>query len=158
MQKFFAPHHYHLFASKIRATDSLLAHRAFRQRQNSRLFSAIFEEVKPPNFVEKTNGVESVEITSVVCRELARLKVTTTKICVAKCLRRLPREKMKTQPAAVGRRDALRFSEKCDEQQKNQISVHLRLKLEVARKIFRRDRAHSAFELERGGQRMMHSL
>src|ERR1043166_8980762 len=59
------------------------------------------------------------------------------------------------QPAAVGCRNALRFSEKGDEQEKNQVSVHLRLKLKVARKIFRRDLTHSAFELERGVQRMI---
>jgi len=47
------------------------------------------------------------------------------------------------------------FSGKGDKQQENQISVHLCLKLKVARKIFRGDLAHSAFELERGVQRVI---
>ena len=92
--------------------------------------------MKPPDFIEPTNGIKGVEKTSVVCRELACLKISSAKVRVAKCLRTLPREEVKAQPAAVGRRDALRFSEKGDEQQKNQVSVHLRLKLKVARKIF----------------------
>jgi len=111
--------------------------------------------MKPPDFIETTNGIKGVEKTRVACRELVRLEVTAAQVRVAKCLGTLPREKVKTQPAAVGRRDALRFSEKGDEQQKNQVSVHLRLKLKIARKIFRRDLAHSAFELQRGVQRMI---
>src|SRR5262245_28370522 len=111
--------------------------------------------MKPPDFIETTNGIEGVEKTCVAGRKLACLEVTATQVRVAKCLGRLPREKVKAQPAAVGRRDALRFSEKRDEQQKNEISVHLRLKLKIARKIFRRDLAHSAFELQHGVQRMI---
>jgi hypothetical protein len=57
---------------------------------------------------------------------------------------------MEVQPAPVSLRDTLGFSKKCDKEQENKIRVHLRLKLEVARKIFRRDFAHAAFELERG--------
>ena len=111
--------------------------------------------MKPPDFIETTNGIEGVEKTRVAGRKLARLEITATQVRVTKCLGTLPREKVKTQPAAVRRRDALCFSEKGDKQQKNQISVHLRLKLKVARKIFRRDLAHSAFELERGVQRVI---
>src|SRR5205823_4489602 len=111
--------------------------------------------MKPPDFIETTNGIQGVEETCVPGCEFACLEITAAQVRVAKCLGTLPREKVKTQPAAVGRRDALRFSEKSDKQQKNQISVHLRLKLKVARKIFRRDLAHSIFELERGVQRMI---
>src|SRR3954451_3479183 len=111
--------------------------------------------MKPPDFIEATNGIESVEITGVVCGKLACLEVTATEIRVVKCLRTLARKKVKTQPAAIRRGDALSFSEKGDKQQQNQIRVHLRLNLEVARKIFRGDLAHSAFELERSMQRMI---
>jgi len=111
--------------------------------------------MKPPDFIEPTNGIQGVEKARVVCRELACLKIASAKVCIAKCIGTLPREKVKAQPAAVGRRYALRFSEKGDKQEKNQISVYLSLKLEIARKIFRRDLAHSAFELERGVQRMI---
>src|SRR5205814_1123260 len=128
---------------------------ASRQRQNSLSLRTVIERMKPSDFIETTNGIKGVEKTCVAGRKLARLEVTATQVCVAKCLGALPGEKVKTQPAAVGRRDALRFPEKGDEQQQNQVSVHLRLKLKVARKIFRRDLALSAFELERGVQRMI---
>src|SRR5262249_30899549 len=113
------------------------------------------ERMKSPDFIETTNAIERVEITRVICGELTGLEVTATEIRVAKCLGTLPREKMKTQPTAIACRDPLRFSEKSDEQYKNQIGVDLCLELKVARKIFRRDLAHSAFELERGVQRMI---
>src|SRR5262245_22242567 len=115
-------------------------------------FCAVIERMKPPDFVEATNGIERVEITRVVRGELARLKVTAAQVRVAKCIGTLPCEKVKTQPAAVSGRDALRLSEKSHKQKKHQIRVHPGLKLKVARKIFRRDLAHSAFELERGVQ------
>lgn len=111
--------------------------------------------MKPPDFIKATNGIKRVEKICVTGRKLACLEVTAPQVRVAKCLGTLPREKVETQPAAVRRRDALRFSEKRDKQEKNQISVHLRLELKVTRKIFRRDLAHSAFELERGVQRMI---
>jgi len=72
--------------------------------------------MKPPDFIDTTNGIEGVEKTCVTGCKLARLEVTAAKVRVAKCSGTLPREKMKTQPAAVGRRDALRFSEEGDKQ------------------------------------------
>src|SRR5262245_41185480 len=111
--------------------------------------------MKPPDLIDTTNRVQSVEITRVVCGELACFEIASAKIRVTERLRALPREKVKAQPAAVGRRDALRFSEKGYEQQKNQISVHLRLELQIARKIFRCDLADSAFELQSGMQRVI---
>jgi len=125
--------------SPIESTDQwvlCLVRSAVHQREDPCLFSGVTERMKPPDFIEPTNGIKGVEKTRVVCRELACLKISSAKVRVAKCLRTLPREEVKAQPAAVGRRDALRFSEKGDEQQKNQVSVHLRLKLKVARKIF----------------------
>ena len=85
---------------------------AVRQREDPCLFPSVIERMKPPDFIEPTNGIKGVEKTRVVCRELACLKITATQVRVAKCLGALPREKVKTQPAAVRRRDALRFSEK----------------------------------------------
>ena len=132
-----------------------LVRSAVHQREDPCLFPGVIERMKPPDFIEATNGIQGVEKICVAGSELARLEVTTTQVCVAKRLWTLPREKMKTQPVAVGRRDALCSSKERDKQQKNQISVHLRLKLKVARKIFRRDLAHSTFELEGGVQRMI---
>src|SRR5262249_55884319 len=111
--------------------------------------------MKPANFIEASDSIQSVEKICVAGCKLACLEVTAAQVRVAKCLGTLPCEKMKAQPAAVGRGDALRFPEKGDEQQQNQVSVHLRLKLKIARKIFGRDLAHSAFELQRGVQRMI---
>jgi len=55
---------------------------------------------------------------------------------------------MKSQPASIGSRDALRFAKEGNEQKKNKIGIDLRLKLEVAREIFRVDLARAIFELE----------
>src|SRR5439155_18193070 len=52
----------------------------------------------------------------------------------------------------------LRFSEKRDKQKENEISIDLRLQLEIARKIFRTDLADSPFELKRGMQRVIEFL
>src|SRR5580765_4279256 len=93
-----------------------LVRSAVRQREDLCLFPRVIERMKPPDFIETTNGIERVEKTCVAGRKLARLEVTATQVRVAKCLGTLPSEKMKTQPAAVGRRDALRFSEKGDKQ------------------------------------------
>ena len=62
---------------------------------------------------------------------------------------------MEPQPAPIGPRDALRLSEKRDEQQKNEIGVDLRLELEVAREILRANLARAILELERGVQRVI---
>ena len=106
------------FTNRIGATDWVLSlvRSAVHQRENPCLFPTVIERMKPPDFIETTNGIEGVEKTCVAGRKLARLEVTATQVRVAKCLGTLPREKMKTQPAAVRRRDALRFSEKGDEQ------------------------------------------
>ena len=50
---------------------------------------------------------------------------------------------MKTQPAAIGSRNALRFAKESDEQKKHEISIDLRLELEIAREIFRADFARA---------------
>ena len=65
---------------------------------------------------------------------------------------------MKAQPAAIGPRDALRFSKESDEQQKHEISIDLRLQLEVAREFFRLDFAPAGLELQRGVQRVIDFL
>src|SRR5437899_9743374 len=111
--------------------------------------------MKAPDFIDTTNGIEGIQKTCVAGRKLARLEIAAAQVCIAKCVRTLADEKMKTQPAAIGRRYALGLAKERDKQKENQISVHLRLKLKIARKIFRRDLAHSAFELERGVQRVI---
>src|SRR4029453_11128091 len=144
------------FTNRIGATDGYsLVRCAVHQREDPCLFPRVIERMKAPDFIETTNGIQGVEKTCVPGCEFARLEITAAQVCIAKCLGTLPREKVKTQPAAVGRRDALRFSEERDKEEKDQISVHLRLKLKVAREIFRRDLAHSVFELERGVQRVI---
>src|SRR5213083_1444697 len=80
-----------------------LVRSAVHQREDACLFPRVIERMKPPDFIETTNGVEGVEKACVAGRKLARLQVTATQVRVAKCLGTLPREKVKTQPAAVGR-------------------------------------------------------
>ncbi len=73
-------------------------------------------------------------------------------------MRILRSEKMKPQPTPVGPRDALRFSKKGDEEKQDQISVDLRLHLEIARKIFHADLVRAVLKLERSVKRMIDLL
>src|SRR6478672_2001050 len=118
MQRFCSEIHHGSFHESNRRDRWVLSlvRSAVHQREDPCLFARVIERMKPPNFIETTNGIERVEKTRVAGRKFARLEVTATQIRVAKCLGTLPREKVKTQPTAVGRRDALRFPEECDKQ------------------------------------------
>src|SRR5438093_3100018 len=131
---------------------------AAHQRQDPLPLRAVLERMKPPDFIEASQAVEGVEIMRVARSELACFEITSAQVWVAKCLWALPREEMKPQPAPVSFRNALRFSEKRDKQEKDKIGIHLRLELEIARKIFRRDLADPPFELKRSMQRMIEFL
>src|SRR5207244_12703040 len=74
---------------------------AAHQRQDPLPLRAVLERMKPPDFIEATHAVESVEVTRVACGELACLQITAAQICVAKRFRALPDEKVKSQPAPV---------------------------------------------------------
>src|SRR5215471_18757310 len=102
------------FTSRTRANDGVLClvRSAVRQLEDSCLFPRVIERMKPPDFIETTNGIEGVEKTCVAGCKLTCLEVTATQVRIAKCLGTLPREKVKAQPAAVRRRDPLRFPEK----------------------------------------------
>src|SRR5207247_4723979 len=106
-------------------------------------------------FIEATHPVERVEIMGVVCRKLACLEIAAAQVCVAKCLRTLAGEEVKPQPPPIGARDSLSLSKKGDKQKKNEIGIDLRLQLEIAGEILRRNFARAAFEVKRGVQRMI---
>ena len=57
---------------------------------------------------------------------------------------------MEAQPATIGPRDALCLAKEGDEQKQHEIGIDPRLKLEIAREIFRGDPAFALPELERG--------
>ena len=57
--------------------------------------------MEPSDFIEATQAVESIEVTRIACRELARLELTPAQIRIAERLGRLAGEEMKSQPAAV---------------------------------------------------------
>src|SRR5262249_41210008 len=105
--------------------------------------------MEPPDFIEAALTVQSIEVMRVVRSELARLQVTATEVCITKRFRTLARKKMIAQPAPVHTRDALGFSKECNEQKQNEVRIHLRLELQIARKIFGSDLADSALELKR---------
>src|SRR6266513_3613201 len=111
--------------------------------------------MKAPDLIEAPLGIEGIEVKCVALCEFARLQITAAQVRVAKCLRALARKKMKAQPAPVHARDSLGFSKEGDKQKQNQIGIDLRLKLQIACKIFRSDLADSAFELERRMQRVI---
>src|SRR5262245_11082695 len=56
-----------------RPMGACLVRSAVHQREDPCLFSRVIERMKPPDFIETTNGVEGVEKTGVVCRKLACL-------------------------------------------------------------------------------------
>jgi hypothetical protein len=72
--------------------------------------------VESTDFIETTHGIQGIEVTCVGCGKVRGFEVSGAKVCVTKCLGTLPSKKMKTQPTPVGRGDALRFSEKGDEE------------------------------------------
>ena len=121
-----------------------------RQRQNPLSFRAVIEGAEASDLIEAAHPVQRIEIMCVTSGKLACLEVTATEIFVAKSLRALARKKMEAQPPPVSSRHSLRFPKKSDEQNENKIGIHLRLKLKVAREIFRRDLARAAFKLQRG--------
>ena len=65
---------------------------------------------------------------------------------------------MKAQPAAIGARNFLSFSEEGHEQQKDEVSIDLRLQFQISREILRADFAAANLELQRGVQRMIDFL
>src|SRR5207248_9374632 len=91
-----------------------LSRSAVGQCQNPRPFRTVIERMKPPDFVESTHTVKSIEIIRVARCELAGLEIATAEICVAKCEWAWPGEKMEVQPAPVSLRNTLGFSEKSD--------------------------------------------
>src|SRR4029453_4447161 len=131
---------------------------AVRQRQDPLLFPAVIERMKAADFIETSMTVERVEVIRVARCELVRLQITGAQVRIAKCFRALAREQMKAHPAPGPARDPLGFSKKGDKKKQNEISIDLRLKLQIARKIFRSDFADSAFELKRRVQRMIQFL
>src|SRR5206468_5968770 len=99
-----------------RESSGVLIRSAVGQRQNPLSFRTVIERMKPPDFVESTHSVKSIEIMRVARCELAGLEIATSEICVAKCVWALPGEKMEVQPAPVSLRDTLGFSEKSDKE------------------------------------------
>src|SRR4029077_4631053 len=87
-----------------------LVRAAICQGQDPRPFCAVIERMKAPDLIETALAIEGVEVTGVARGELARLQITATQVCIAKCLRALAGEKMKAQPAPVHTRDSLGFS------------------------------------------------
>src|SRR5262249_20778055 len=69
---------------------------------------------------------------------------------ILKRIRTLSRKKVKSQPMAVGPRNALGFAKESNEQKENEIGIDLRLQLQIAGKILRCDLARTVFELQRG--------
>src|SRR5204862_1565137 len=114
--------------------------------------------MKAADFIDAPRPIQSIEVMRVARCELARLQIAATQICIVKCFGALAREKMKAQPTPVHARNALSFSKERNKQKKNEISIDLRLELQIAGKIFRRDLADSAFELKRRMQGMIEFL
>ena len=61
-----------------------LVRSAIHQGEDLCLFPRVIERMKPSDFIDTANGIESVEKSCVAGGKLARLKVTATQIRVAK--------------------------------------------------------------------------
>jgi hypothetical protein len=151
MQRFWGATGHDSFANLVCANEGMLFGwlGRVRQRQDSRFLPTVIERMKAADFIKTSLAVERVEVMCVARRELGRLEIAATQICIAKCLRALARKEMKTEPAPVDVRNSLRFSKEGDKQQQNEIGIDLRLELQIARKIFGGNLADSALELER---------
>ena len=123
-----------------------------------RFFGGIIERTKFADFIKASDAVEGIEILGVAGGEFASFEIAAAQIFIAERIRTLPGEKMKTQPAAVGAGNALGFAEESDKQKKDEISIDLRLELEIARKFFGRDPALAILKLERGVERVIQFL
>ena len=78
------------------------------------------------DFFQPTQTIEGIEVSGIAGSEFAALQIAPAQSFVAKGFGALAREKMKTQPTAIGPRNALGFAKKSDEQEKNEISIDLR--------------------------------
>ena len=125
------------------------------QREDVRFFGGIIERTKFADLIKTPDTVEGIEILGVAGSELASFEIATAQIFIAECIRTLPAKKMKTQPATIGPGNALGFAKESDKQEEDEISIDLRLELEIARKFFGGDSALAVLELERGVKRMI---
>ena len=123
-----------------------------------RFFGGIIEGPKFADLLKPPETVEGIEIVGIAGGELASFEIAPAQIFIAKCIRTLPAKKMKTQPATIGPRNALSLAKESDKQEEDEISIDLRLELEIARKIFRGDPALAVLELERGMEGMIEFL
>src|SRR6266567_3612116 len=118
MQRFCGAIHHGSFHESNRRDRWVLSlvRSAVHQREDPCLFPRVIERMESLDFIQAAHAVECIQITRVAGCKFARLEIAAAQVRIAKCLGTLPREKVKTQPAAVRRRDALRFSEKGDKQ------------------------------------------
>src|SRR5205814_5500115 len=128
------------------------------QREDPFLFRAVIERTKHPDLVEPPHAVERIEKFRVTRGQLRGLEITPAQILGLECARIFRREQMKPEPASIRPRNLLRLPKERDEKQQHQISIHARLELEVARKIFRSDLAFAFLELQGRVQRVIDFL
>ena len=64
------------------------------------------------DFLQPTQTVEGIEILGIAGSEFAGLQIAPAQSFIAKSFGALPREKMKTQPTAIGPGNALGFAKK----------------------------------------------
>ena len=132
-----------------------LSARGITEGEDVRALAAVIEGAESSDFFKAAETIERVEIFGVTGRKLGRFQITPAQIFVAKCAGTTSGKEMEPEPAPISPRDALRFPEKRDEQQENEIGVHLRLEFKIAREFLRADLARAILELERGMERVI---
>src|SRR5947208_16239734 len=88
MQRFCSAIHHGSFHESNRRDQWVLSlvRSAVHQREDPCLFPRVIERMKPPEFIETTNGIQGVEKTCVPGCEFARLEITAAQVRVAKSI------------------------------------------------------------------------
>ena len=133
----------------------LLRHSIFRsgplhQREDVRFFGGIIQGPKFADFIKPADTVKGIKIQGVAGGKLASFEIAAAQIFIAEGIGTLPAEEMKTQPSAIGAGNALGFAKESNEQEEDEISIDLRLQLQIAGEFFRGDPALAVFKLKRG--------
>src|SRR6476620_28118 len=100
------------------------------------------------NLVDATGSVERVEAKRVLPAEFRGFEIAPAQIRVGIWLRMALGEEMETKPAPVGARDFLCLAKESDKEQQHEVSIDLRLELEIAGEIFAFDFPETALEIE----------
>jgi hypothetical protein len=143
------------------ATNSTVLLGGFRpihQSQNVTFLGIVREGMEISYLVQPPRTVEGIQKMGIGRGQFARFKIARSEIFVLESILRAGFKQVKPEPAPVRSRDPLRFSEKRDEKQQDQVGVHHALQLQIPRKVLAIDPSQAGLKLQRGVQRVVNFL